>query len=278
MSSSPLPELSSDTEGFPTPNKSLWSASFDNGQPQPEDYSDGHSKNQDYSSDADEPLLQPIFPSSDDLIVWSSPLVGSKQEIQLKKKGKRLREQEQHRENILAAALAQKERDLIEVLQLLETKKLRFGKLLEFVFNPANGQGSVRWRQFFAQKEDVHQILDFWVCGENSKQARETVQDWAVDHVASHVAREAHSVTKSKLLQTQDIVLDHDFIKSFSFSVLNEKLKDSTPIAMRILEAFTTSRRAETEHSDRRKERTMMVHTAFCLRFKIINDHGVKNN
>jgi len=118
MSSSPLPELSSDTEGFPMPKKSLWSTSFDNGQPQPEDYSD-------------EPLPQPTFPLSDDLIVWSSPLVGSKQEIQCKKKGKWLCEQKQHRENILAAALAQKERDLIDVLQLLETKKLRFGELLE---------------------------------------------------------------------------------------------------------------------------------------------------
>jgi hypothetical protein len=161
MSSSPLPELSSDTEGFPTPKKSLWSASLNNGQSQPADYSDGHSEDQDYSSDADEPLLQPTFPSSDDLIVWSSPLVGSKQEIQQKKKGKRLRAQEQLRENIRAAALAQKERDLINVLQLLEAKKLRFGELLEFVFNPANGQGSVRWHQFFAQKEDVSEFRIF---------------------------------------------------------------------------------------------------------------------
>lgn len=96
MSSSPLPELSRDTEGFPMPKKSLWSASFDNGQPQPEDYSDGHSEDQDYRSDADEPLPQPIFPSSDDLIAWSSLLVGSKQEIRLKKKGKQLCEQEWH--------------------------------------------------------------------------------------------------------------------------------------------------------------------------------------
>ena len=110
---------------------------------------------------------------------------------------------------------------------------------------------------------------EFWIFGfvERIPNKHGRLRDWAVDHVASHVAREAHSVTKSKLLQTRDVVLDHDFIKSFSFSALNERLKDSTPIAMRMLEAFATSRCAEMEHSEWRKERTMMVRTAFCLRF-----------
>lgn len=149
--------------------------------------------------------------------------------------------------------------DLLEVLQLLERKKLRFGQLLEFVFNPAHSQGSIRWHQFFAQKDDVFRILDFWVCSENSQQARDTVEEWAVDYIANRVAREARIVTKSKILQTRDIVLDRGIIESFSFANVNQMLKVSTPIAMRIIEAFSTSWHAEKEHSERRKEKTTMV-------------------
>ena len=146
-------------------------------------------------------------------------------------------------------------------MQLLEKKKLRFGQLLEFVFNPAHSQGSIRWHQFFAQKDDVFRILDFWVCSENAQQARDTVEEWAVEYIANCVAREARLATKSKILQTGDIVLDRETVESFSFTNVNQMLKVSTPIAMRIIKSFSTSGRAEKEHSERRKERTMMVST-----------------
>lgn len=203
--SSPLSILSSDTEGFPTPRKSLWSANFDNAQSNNSNHVSDSEDSNSSSSDADG-TAQPNMPSSDDIVVWSSPLVGrgSKEDIRLKKKSKRLREQQRQRQEARAVAEAQKKADLTEVLQLLNKKKLRFGELLEYVFNPAHGQGSVRWHQFFAQKDEVFRVLDFWVCGENVRQARDIVEEWAVDHVAHRIAQEARSVTKSKLLQTRD--------------------------------------------------------------------------
>lgn len=263
--SSPLSSLSSDTESIPTPRKSLWSTTFGNSGSHSttgSNHSDMEDETGSSSSDTDE-TTQQTMPSSDDIIVWSSPLVGSKEDIQLKKKNKRLREQQRYRQETQALAETRKKNDLLEVLQLLNEKKLRFGDLLEFVSNPAHGQGSVRWHQFFARREEVLQILDFWVCGENVRQARDIVEQWAVEHVARRIAQEARSVTKSKVLQTRETVLDQGFVASFSFTKTNETLKALTPIAMRMLEAFSTSWRAEKEHTIRRKERTTMVRTIF---------------
>ena len=257
--SSPLSILSSDTESFPTPRRSLWSANSEKSQSTSNLNQISDSDESVSSSDAEELTM----PSSDDIILWSSPLVGSKEDIRLKKKSKRIRDQERQHQAAQALAVAQKKSDLIDVLQLLNKKKLRFGDLLEFVFNPAHGQGSVRWHQFFARKDEVLQILDFWVCGENVRQARDIVDQWAVDHVARRIAQEARSVTKSKVLQTSETVLDQAFVSSFSFAKINETLKASTPIAMRMIETFSTSWRAEKEHTMKRRERTTMVRTVF---------------
>lgn len=106
--SSPLSYLSSETEDFPTPRKSLWSASFDNAQSNLSDPMDDDSS---HGSDTDSngPYIQPTIPSSDTDIIWSSPLVGTKEDIRQKKKKKRLRKQEQHNQEIQAAAEAQKQ-------------------------------------------------------------------------------------------------------------------------------------------------------------------------
>jgi hypothetical protein len=275
---SPLSALSSETEDFLTPRKSLWSSSFDNTHSNDSNLSSQHHDVDDESSsdtDASVPYSQPAIPSSDTDIIWSSPLVGTKEDIRQKKKQKRLRKQEQRRQEVQAATEVQKQIDLLEILQLLEKKKLRFGQLLEFVFNPTHNQGSIRWHQFFAQRDEVFRILDFWVCSENAQQARDTVEEWAVDYIANRVAREARLATKSKILQTRDIVLDQGIVESFSFANINQMLKVSTPIAMRIMEAFSTSWRAEKEHSERRKERTMMVCTVFKLILYMIQNYEI---
>ena len=263
--SSPLSNLSSDTDGFPTPRKSLWSANSGKNQSTSNYVSDLDLEDDYSSSDADD-TTQPTMPSSDNIIVWSSPLVGSKEDICLKKKSKQLREQQRRNQEAQDLAVTQKRKDLMEVLQLLNEKKLRFGDLLEFVFNLAHGQGSICWHQFFARKDEVLRVLDFWVCGENVRQARDTVEQWAVDLVARRIAQEARSVTKSKILQTRETILDQGFVASFSFAKINEKLKAWTPIAMRMIEAFSTSWRAEKEHTIRRKERTTMVRIEFFER------------
>ena len=90
------------------------------------------------------------------------------------------------------------------------------GQLLEFGFNPAHGQDSIRWHQFFVKKEEVRQILDFWVSAQNSEAARDIFHDWALDYVAGQVSREVRSATKSKILQTRDVHLDRDFVSKIT--------------------------------------------------------------
>ena len=257
--SSPLPELSSDNEDFncPTPCKRLWSSApnkpeDDHGVAKSDD-NDFEDFEDDSDTSEDGPLPPPTFPSSD--FIYSSPLVGTKQQIKQKKEEKRQRQKAKVEEG----KQAELEVRLLEVLNMLQEKNLRFSQLLEFVFNPAHGQGSIRWHQFFAKKDDARQILDFWVSAQNSKAARDIVHNWALDYVAGQIAREVRSVTKSKILQTRDVHLDQEFVSSFSLSQINELLSTKTPVAMRMLEAFSTSRHAETAHSARRKERTMTV-------------------
>lgn len=266
--SSPLPELSSDIEDCPTPRQQLRSsaANKDDLGTADSDDNDAGLRDLDDDSDAsdDMPLPPPTFPSSD--FIYSSPLVGTKQQIKQKKEEKRRRQ----RAKVEEGKRADSQVHLLEVLNILEKKNLRFGQLLEFVFNPVHGQGSIRWHQFFAKKDEVRQILDFWVSAQNSEPARDIVHNWALDYLAGQVAREARSATKSKILQTRDVHLDREFVSSFSLSKINELLLIKTPVTMRMLEAFSTSRHAEKKHSARRKERTMTVSDSGLDRFNVL--------
>lgn len=122
--SSLLSNLSSDTEGFPTPRKSLWSANFKNTQSNHVSNLEDDSLSLD--TDLDRTTHHTTMPLSDDLIVWSSPFIGSKEDIHLKKKSKQLREQEWQHQEARAVAEAQKKSDLMEVLQLLKKRTRSF--------------------------------------------------------------------------------------------------------------------------------------------------------
>ena len=143
----------------------------------------------------------------------------------------------------------------------LNKKGLRFGEFLKFIFDPENPQGNIRWHQFFAYSGEATEILNWWISSKNSETARNEVKEWAVKYVGCLVRDEAKTITKSKILQTRDKVIDHQFVQAFSFSTLNKKLKVSAPVGMHILERLTTSHHAQEKHTERRRERTKMVST-----------------
>lgn len=206
--------------------------------------------------------------------VRSSPIVGTRQERAEHRKQKARKKQvqtlAQQQATKAAAADLKWKTDVGETLDLLlevlKRKNLRFGDLMTYVFDPDNGQGTVRWHEFFVHKGASSQMLNWWMSPQNSKTVRREVHDWAVNYTAKHVAREARAVTKKKILQTIDKTIDYDFVSSFSFPNLYHSFqnKEMAPVSMRLLEAFSTSPKAKT-HTPARQAKTQMVVTSAAL-------------
>ena len=207
---------------------------------------------------------------------WSTPVIGTKEEKQAIRRKKAIKKQKstiaQQQEEARVLAASELEGAVEEVLNLLNEKGLRFGLFLKFIFDPKNPKGNIRWHQFFAYTGEATEILDWWVSSKNSDTARNEVKDWAVNYVADLVGDEAKKVTKSKLLQTREKVVDQQFVQAFNFSKLNHELKESAPVCMHVLEKLGTSYQAEEKHTEKRKERTKMVCSTRTMLQLLIKD------
>lgn len=169
----------------------------------------------------------------------SSPIIGTRAERTAKRRIKAGR-----RKSALFAATRQAKAtekrpqricDLDEVLNLLKSKSLRFADLMEYVFDPNQGKGTVRYHEFFVYQGLPTKILDWWISHQNgAKVARDEVKAWAINLVAKTVAREAGRVTRSRKLQTKDKPINGEFVSSFSFSEIHNLLQeeDMAPVAM----------------------------------------------
>jgi len=201
----------------------------------------------------------------------SSPVVGSKAERALKriKKGRVKRKEtlEKQKDKQQADRAMQRQADkarqkvvLDEVLQTLRTNNLRFWDLMEYVFNPANGQGAIRYNEFFVGEGNAPMVLDWWMSANNrGRRAKAKVREWITKYAARTMAQEAEAVTKSKALQTMGHTIDAQVIKRFDLEEIHNKLQgDLAPFSMCLLQAFTTAKGVN-KHTENRKERTKMV-------------------
>ena len=209
-----------------------------------------------------------LMPSSGP--VMSSPIVGNPAEKARKQREKSARKQKARadasQKELLVDAQEREKRDLQEVHEFLRSKGLRFGQYLKFISDPEAKQGNIRWQEFFKHRGEVTQILDWWVSCQNSSTGRDEVVEWAVQFTASRVAHEARNVTQSKLLRTLGKVVDQDLVNSFSYAKIHEQLSETAPVAMRVLEALTTSPHADDKHSERRRGQTKTVgYLHFCV-------------
>lgn len=195
--------------------------------------------------------------------VRSSPIVGT----QAERRAHRVRKGAKKRTQTLQARREQREAELkgrrgaeIEAaLDVLQSKNIKFGDLMKYVFDPANQKGNIHWHEFFATRGEASQILTWWASSNYSISAREEVSEWAVDFVSRSVSKEVRKITKSKRFQTAEKTIDQNFIASFNLSDIHDELESSlAPIGMRILKSFATSKDAE-KHTAKRKERTKMV-------------------
>jgi len=151
---------------------------------------------------------------------------------------------------------------LDEVLDLLHAKGLKFWDLLEYVFNPANGMGTIRFNEFFIKKRHTTQVIEWWLSPENRcRGAKAEIREWIADYAALKMFHEARAVTRSKKLQTMGQTIDSQVVKEFSFEKIFAMLQGPSfaPFSMRLLEAFTTSRNAK-KHTENRRQRTKMVY------------------
>lgn len=203
------------------------------------------------------------FEASSSGPVRSSPIVGT----QAERRAHRVRKGARKRTQTLRARRGQREAEVkgrceaeIEAaLDVLQSKNIKFGDLMKYIFDPANQKGNIHWHEFFATRGEASQILNWWASSNYSISAREEVSEWAVDFVAKSVSKEVRKITKSKRFQTAGKTIDQHFISSFDLSDIHDELEGSiAPIGMRILKSFATSQDAE-KHTAKRKERTKMV-------------------
>lgn len=196
-------------------------------------------------------------------IVPSSAVVGSRST----RKAKRMKKA-RNRQRIKVTQIEWAKRGKSEVanrqacdrlLRLAKAKGIRWVDLMTYVFNPELGQGNTRYHEFFVLPGAVRQVLDWWMSSKNSPTARREVAEWAVEYVASCVAKEARKVTESGELQTMKKAINRELVNSFELSNYTEKLAtDWAPTASTIISAFATSRHAG-KHKDQRLQKTALV-------------------
>ncbi|KAJ7860678.1 hypothetical protein B0H14DRAFT_2350501, partial [Mycena olivaceomarginata] len=211
--------------------------------------------------------------SSDDLI-WSSPVVGTREE----KKAINYSKGQRKRNATLAEAAAAKqtkEEIFDSILKQLADNKLTFGDLMLYIFDPIYKQGLTRWHGFFRQRGLASKILDFWVSRENSETAREEVSAWASDYAAEQARAEAKEITKSKELHTASSV-DGAYVDGFSMQKMYDFLWVCAKTAMKVLDAFATSARNARNNLPSRVAKRALIITSSAL--TLLGEYSYKNN
>lgn len=197
----------------------------------------------------------------------SSPIIGSPGEIRrIRTRKAQRRRHETLDKNIRTQreqARTLRHAALEDVLDTLHSKNLKLWDLLEYIFNPAHQQGSIRYNEFFVTQGNPTKILEWWLSPLNrGKKAKEEIKEWIGNYAAKVASQEARAVTASKIFQTADIILDAQTVKAFDLQSINKMLSEDSsagaPFTMRILKSFSTSRHAK-KHSETRKKRTDMV-------------------
>ncbi|KJA22243.1 hypothetical protein HYPSUDRAFT_1084706 [Hypholoma sublateritium FD-334 SS-4] len=181
-----------------------------------------------------------------------------------------------HQARELAEAELEQAMHYEEVLAYMAEKGVRFGDFLDYMFNPANGQGKVYYHEFLIRHGSLSQMLDWWSSSDYSSNVKAELHEWAMTYLEKTVTREARKISKSRRLQTQGKSIDEKLVTSFSFLELHDELSNElAPNSMRLIGALATSRNANT-HTDSRKERTKLVITSAAL--TCLGEYSHSNN
>ncbi|KAJ7175480.1 hypothetical protein C8R46DRAFT_890696, partial [Mycena filopes] len=164
-----------------------------------------------------------------------------------------------------------------EILAKPRENHLALGQLMLYVFDPIYKQGSARW-SFFQEGGMAARVLNLWVSNKNSATARQEVGPWAEDYVAGRVHAEAQAVTASKILQTQGVRVDNDYVTGFRMTEVGARIASFARVTTRLLNAFATSARNLKTNLPHRKaiDGTYLVVTSAAL--ALLGEFSHKNN
>lgn len=146
------------------------------------------------------------------------------------------------------------------IISHLAEEKCSWGELMEYVFDPKNGEGHARYEGFFSVPERVGRVLDFWVAADQgSVRGRDAAESWALRRVIRQIEKEAKAVTHDGFLRTETKTVDADFASSFSFQNFRAKLEQLCPTMIAILTDFCTTHRQRKSMSAATKEHRNIV-------------------
>ncbi|EAU91991.2 hypothetical protein CC1G_05978 [Coprinopsis cinerea okayama7 len=210
---------------------------------------------------------QPIESSSGP--VWSSPITGNREQRREKRFQKNQRRKaQQQREQKQARQRAREETVhtlIVQAMGFLKGKGVGLKDILGYIFDPAQGQRALRWKEYFAVPGTASQLLGWFASSEYPDSVRQEVHQWAVTYISSLIAKEARQITESGVLNSTRHPVTAQSVASFDFGAWYEDLAyETAPTAMAMFKAFATSRHVST-HSESRRARTRMVVTSVAL-------------
>jgi hypothetical protein len=136
------------------------------------------------------------------------------------------------------------------ILDGLQAKNYSLADFVEYVFNPATRLGfDWRSRGFFSHRNTVKKILGYWSGAGTSPGARTFVWDWAYGLVKALVAKESRKITASGMLNKSKKTVNEDFFLKYSLTGLSRKLRELSPLAFGIFDAFSSTARQHKENS-----------------------------
>ncbi|KAE9385461.1 hypothetical protein BT96DRAFT_1007024 [Gymnopus androsaceus JB14] len=219
--------------------------------------------------------------------IMQSPIRGTA----ANKKAARMKEGQEKRAETMAEKIAAAERDHFmeeeeqqrrnqetfrRCLELLRSKGTTFGEFLMYVLDPKSGEGVVRWHEFAAVSGRITQILDWWSSGKNPRRVRDELDEWAVEHVCSLLAKQARHVTRMGKLKTWGRDIDEKLVLTFSFQTLYQYLRnEGADLIVRVFESIAHSKDTP-NHSEARNLRTETVVTSTIL--QCLAEHNNGNN
>ncbi|KAJ7826515.1 hypothetical protein B0H13DRAFT_2241113 [Mycena leptocephala] len=118
-----------------------------------------------------------------------------------------------------------------QVLGGLEEQKYSLADFMEYVFNPETQFYSGydwRWHGFFAHKPVVKRVLGYW----SSSRSRTT-----------RVAQESRRITFSGILSKVKKTVNEDFFLNFSLRGISKSLRELSPTAFGIFDAYSSTKR-----------------------------------
>ncbi|KIK61014.1 hypothetical protein GYMLUDRAFT_166708, partial [Collybiopsis luxurians FD-317 M1] len=92
-----------------------------------------------------------------------------------------------------------------------------FGEFVMYILNPNLGLGTAQWHDFAIIPGQVIQILNWWNSTKNPKSVCNELNEWAVKHVCSCLAKQAQHVTREGKLKMAGRAIDKQLVLLFSF-------------------------------------------------------------